>query len=446
MTGKIHKTLCSPRGWPIAVLAALLLGPALSFAQIPQLSFSETPPAPPSAESFHSTHCQFPTGSPVSLREPGTTAADTSGSTGVVPAGCSTCNSGALESIGGCSHCAGGCVHAGRLPCYPGRKPYCGEDDCHPPPSEPATCLGRFAHGVWECVCCLDPCYEGKWIPIADAAFFAAAPRPVTQTRIRWNAGLNVRLPDRSEFFWARADGGPGAKGPPPPPASTGRFVIDRFNYNDIVYSFEASTGMMSVITEIPYRSQDLPDYPGQNSGHFAGFGDIKVGLKSLIFDCPLLQVATQFLTYTPSGSPGKGLGTGHVSLEPSLLVGIRLGHDTYFQHQLSEWIPLGGDPLYSGAVLHTHSSLNQVLYRFRPDVPLIATAELQSWSFQDGAYTDPILGPYQGSSGTTYASFGPGLRLFVCDRIDFGVASQYALSHSQFWGQYYSTEFRWRF
>jgi hypothetical protein len=438
-------------GWFAAILLGLL-SPGFLLAQAPQISFSEMAPSP-LPESFHSTQCYFPPASPLTPREPAnfdmqpppppreapnlpsvTPLAPVS--SGVVQASCSSCSSGlGLGSHGGGSGCDS-C--GGRLPCYPGRKPFCGEDGCHVPPP-PETCLGRFLHGLYECLCCPDPCYEGKWTPITDSAFHVPAARPVTQQRLRWNVGLDVMLPDRAEFFWARADGGPGAKGPPPPPGAN---VINRFRFNDIIYSFEAAAGMASVITEMPYRSMDLP----APSPHFAGFGDIKVGLKTMLFDCELLQVSMQMLTYTPSGSPSKGLGVGHVSLEPSLLVGLRLGHDTHFQHQLAEWIPLGGDPDYSGAILHTHSSLNHVLYRCRPDVLLIGTAELNTWSFQDGAYTDPVLGPYQGASGTTYFTMGPGLRLFICDRIDFGFAASYALNTPHFWAQFYSTEFRWRF
>ena len=90
----------------------------------------------------------------------------------------------------------------------------------------------------------------------------------------------------------------------------------------------------------------------------------------------------------------------------------------------MSEWIPLGGDPAYAGAMLHYHLALNQELFRIVPDVPLIATGEFNGWSFQDGLYTDPVLGPARSPAAPRMPRSRAGLRLFVCDRIDFGFGS----------------------
>ena len=42
------------------------------------------------------------------------------------------------------------------------------------------SCLGRFGSGFIECICCPDPCYEGSWNYIANAAFFRDTVRPFT--------------------------------------------------------------------------------------------------------------------------------------------------------------------------------------------------------------------------------------------------------------------------
>jgi len=343
----------------------------------------------------------------------------------VVQTGCSTCSNGLFSSGPPVDHGGGGCAGCG-----------CGAGHCIPGRTECCSCcdgktfIGRMVCGLYECICCPDPCYEPHWLPQANAAFFVDAARPVSQMRIRWDAGLNYLFPDRSEFFWGRI----GVKGPANPETSV--------RYHDLnLYTETAIEGKMSIAVNIPYRSLD-PDV----NNHAAGFSDMDITIKSLIFDCELLQVATQFRTYLPVGNFSKGLGTGHVSLEPSLLFTLKLLPDTYLQGQVSEWIPIGGDNDYQGSILHYHLSLNQVLWRLLPDVPLIGTFEFNGYSFQDGAFTDPVLGPFQKSSGDTYLSIGPGLRLDVCKKIDFGVAAAFAVGDRHGPEQIYRTEFRWRF
>jgi hypothetical protein len=177
-----------------------------------------------------------------------------------------------------------------------------------------------------------------------------------------------------------------------------------------------------------------------------AGFGDMMIGVRTLFFDCELLQLTFLMKTFLPVGNFRKGLGTGHVALEPSLVMGLKLAHDTYLQAQVAEWIPLGGDQNYQGAILHYHLSLNQVLFRLLPDVPLIGTLELGGWAFQDGAYTDPLLGSFLKSSGEMYIMPAVGLRLVVCDKIDIGFAASLAVTERHFADQLYRTELRWRF
>ncbi len=166
-----------------------------------------------------------------------------------------------------------------------------------------------------------------------------------------------------------------------------------------------------------------------------------------MIFDTELLLLTIQFRTFTPVGNASYGLGTGHVSLEPSLLGSLKLGPDTYLQGQLAEWIPIGGDNNYQGSVLHYHGSLNQVLFRIAANSPIIGTFEANAWSFQDGLYTDSYLGPnapaYRRSSRDTYVNIGPGLRASICDSIDFGGAIAFPVSEPHWDNPLLRIEFR---
>lgn len=326
------------------------------------------------------------------------------------------------DSIGRCDSCGSG------WRCSPGRTP-CQPCEAHDGP------LGRLFCNFYECLCCPDPCYEGKWEQVANASLFAEGARPITQTEVRWNASRGGIFPDRSEYIIARADGR--GKGPMP----LARFSGAQYDLDELVLITETAKDKLSVIVEMPYRAISPDSYI-----HGSGFGDMALGTKTLLFDCEMLQVSMQLKTYIPIGNTLKGVGNGHVSIEPSLLFALKLGRDTYFQGQISEWIPIGGDPIYAGSVLHSHFSLNHVLHRFGPEIPFVGTMEMNTFSFQDGAYTDPINGAFQKSSGTTYVSMGPGMRLFFCDKLDIGFGSAIALTGDHFSREYYRTSLRLRF
>ncbi len=337
----------------------------------------------------------------------------------ILQAGCTSCGGGLLGAPGytGASSCSGDDCEGG---CFPGRK------NCVACNGQ--NCVSRAFCAFYDCICCPDPCYEPRWIAGANAAFFVDSARPVTQMRLRWDSGHNLTQPDRAEFFWAAA----GGKGPARAETS--------LRYNSLSMYNEAATERFSVFTEIPYLSIDPVINPGAG-----GFGDLKIGTKSLLLDCELMQATLQFTTSVPTGNFRKGLGTGHVSLAPALLTAIKLCTDTYLQTQLIEWIPIGGTPGVQGSVLQYGASLNHVLCRPVADTQLIGTIEGNGYSFQSGSFTDPVLGRVSGN-GTTYFSVGPGLRFVICDKIDIGVGAAFSITNEHFAEQLYRTEFRWRF
>ena len=361
--------------------------------------------------------------------------------------GCKTCGGvGQYPSADGsgfrsCSSCGGsGCI-PGRAAC---------------PPYEGHSFLGRFCGELYQSLCCPDPCYEPGWVPAANAAFFMDYARPRTIMRFRNDYGWDLRFPDRSEFFWARqqiqtrnpagqitaVNGGTGPNRPSRFPANRAYRGVGSVDYDQVsFYSEIAANARASLFVEFPYRISD----PNDGYNYHAGFSDINFGTKGVIFDTELLLLTIQFRTYTPVGNARFGLGTGHVSLEPSLLGALKLGPDTFLQGQIAEWIPIGGDPNYQGSVLHYHGSLNHVLFRVAANSPIIGTIESNAWSFQDGLYTDPDARPvnYRKSSGMTYVNLGPGLRASICDKIDFGGALAFPLSEPSWANPILRLEFR---
>jgi hypothetical protein len=323
----------------------------------------------------------------------------------------------------------GRCLNCGRGICVPGRRP------CYHCEGHDGIITG-FLCDLYECICCPDPCFEPHWIPLQDSAFFTDGARPVSQMRMRFENAQHIPFPDRSEFFFARDDGK--GKGPKLNPGFVGP-GITRYNELDM-YIETALSGRFSTFVEYPYLDVD-----SQFANHGAGFGDISLGTKTLLYDCELLLIGFQMKTTIPSGNFLKGVGTGHMSLDPSLTFALKLNHALYFQGQIGEWIPIGGDSNFAGSVFHANTSLNYVLCRCTPDVPLIATLEIDDYTFQHGLYSDPILGP-QRSTGGSYVSAGPGIRLFVCNKVDFGIGGVFAVSEQYFARSLIRMEFRVRF
>ena len=208
-------------------------------------------------------------------------------------------------------------------------------------------------------------------------------------------------------------------------------------NYAQLYLYSEMAGERGSFFIEIPYRA-----WTAFTGGGAGGFSDLNVGTKSVLLDSEFLLVTFQFKTYIPTGSAAAGLGTGHVSLEPSLLSALKLTPDAFLQGQLAQWIPIGGDPQYQGGVLHYHFSLNQALYRIAPDAPIIGTLEFNGWSFQNGKYTDPVSGT-KGAGGDSYFSIGPGLHMALGPRFDCGVGTAFAVSEPHFANQLVRGELR---
>ena len=303
----------------------------------------------------------------------------------------------------------------------------------------PANCglATRVVGGLYNALCCPDPCYKPKWIPLADTAFYTPSARPVSHTRLRWDYTRFGMFPDRGEYFWARADGN--GKGPKPVNA----LGIPRVDTHELSQYTETAAGPgFSAYVVTPYRSVN-PTFADPPSA--AGFGDITIGTKGVLFDSELFLLTLQFQTTLPVGNAAKGLGTGHVSLEPSLLFGLRVSPHSYLQGQLAQWIPLGGDPTYSGAMLHYHLAYNHVLWQPISQVQLVGTFEMHGYSWQDGGFTDPATG-FRNASGSNILQAGPGVRIFYCDKYDFGVGTNFGVTGKNSIGQQMRVEMRVRY
>ena len=334
---------------------------------------------------------------------------------------------------------SGGCANGN---CIPGRGP------CYPPANECNTVVGAFMTDLYQCLCCPDPCYEPRWEPAAYASFFADYARPRTVTRLRYDNLEDMTRPDRNQF-WIN-----NVKLNRPNSAATGTVGLLRARLQQVSLYQEAAGERGSFFVEYPYRQINESWAPTQ-----AGFGDVNFGIKSLLFDCELLQIAFQLRTYMPSGNFTNNLGTGQFSLDPSILTSLKLGPETYFQGQFGNWVPLGGpggNSKIAGGVFYWLMSLNQVLWYATPDSPLIATLEMDGWSFENGGYTPALMkngtspnagfNPRPDGGGVSYFNIGPGLRQSICNRVDFGGALTWATNNVHWAQPWFRFEVRFLF
>lgn len=292
-----------------------------------------------------------------------------------------------------------------------------GCDACELGQAKQRTWSGRLYSALMAAACDCDRCDRPEWTLLESASFFLDSARPQNRTRFRWDYGPNLIFADRNEYFMARI----GGSGPALP---RGTRPID---YHELSQMTEIAHGNFSTFVITPYRSLDMDAL-----GHEAGFSDVQIGTKSLLHDSPLLQVAFQMTTTVPSANPRKGLGIGHVALEPSLLFGLCLTDRAYLQAQIAQWTPLGGDPGHAGALSRWGFALNQEVWRRDADNRFTVNFDLFGYSFQDGAYTDSN-GVTQPSNNETYLYLGPGFRWLLCGKFEFGLGSVYAVTRNHF-------------
>jgi len=335
---------------------------------------------------------------------------------------CATCGGFHGHLDGHVFTCQAGCASGN---CIPGRQP------CNLPLNECDTVVGSFLTNLYQCICCPDPCYEPKWEPAAYASLFADYARPRTVTRLRYDNLEDMTQPDRNQFWINNVT----------PSRLPRKPISNLFARLQQVYLYQEAAGPHgSLFVEYPYRQINQSWAPTQ-----AGFGDVNFGIKSLLFDCEMLQIAFQLRTFMPSGNFKDNLGNGQFAIDPSILTSLKLGPETYFQGQFGNWVPLGGpggQSRIAGGIFYWFMSLNQVLCCLTPDSPLIATLEMDGWSFQNGGFIPTILPsgniphPIPHDSGISYFNIGPGLRQSICNRVDFGGAITWATNSAAHWAQ----------
>lgn len=266
---------------------------------------------------------------------------------------------------------------------------------------------------------------------VMHAVFALDRTEPLNNVLIRYDSYRGMVTPDRAEYFWANP-----LTGPPLPERE--------LDYQDLLFSMETGGDRFSMVTEIPIRMLDPI-----NNGNTAGLGDISFGPKAVLVKGKRWQLAHIFRTFLSTGSTLKGLGTGHVSLEPGLLIRYRWTSRTYLHGELKYRFPVGADPSFSGQVLRYGFGAATVLYE-TDTFAVLPTMEFVGWSVLDGQKTLPN-GLTADVDGEMFFSVQPGVRFVMGPKGDLGlfelgISGAANLSNNGFFDSLVRLEFRFTY
>jgi hypothetical protein len=240
-----------------------------------------------------------------------------------------------------------------------------------------------------------------------ERVMFAPFEIDITQTfgnfTFRTDAAYNLTKPDRAEYFWAR----PG-RGPKLPETGVG--------YQDFHLRMENGGPSFSLATDIPIRLLN-PDVNGNNGG----IGDIQLTQKTVLMNGSRWQMTQILRTIFNSGNARKGLGTGHVAMEPGLLARYKWSDLTYIHSELELRFPIAGDPIYSGPALTWGLGVSTVWYE-TDTFALMPTLEFVNIWILDGQYTPLGIPVPVDIKGDGIFNLGPGLRSVWDTGGDMGV------------------------
>jgi hypothetical protein len=248
--------------------------------------------------------------------------------------------------------------------------------------------------------------------------------------RLRFDAAFNDRRPTRAEFFYPQgAPRGPGLPNPEP-----------SVDFQELTAYFEyAPAPQFSTFVELPFRFLD----PTVSPDH-AGLSDVNAGFKYAFLFSEDLVTTFQFRTYAPSGDPHRGLGTGHVSLEPALLVYQRLDDRLALEGELRDWIPVGGTD-FAGNIVRYGVGIHYDLFRTH-DMLFTPVAEVVGWTVLDGKTN--IVPPdgvsfVESAAGQTIVNAKLGLRVRFCDCADLYTGYGQPLTGNRWYENIFRLEFR---
>jgi hypothetical protein len=342
------------------------------------------------------------------------------------------------------------------------------------PPQEPAFQPEQAAAGGGE----------GFAFSMGDVGGYIDGAIPRTRFRLRYDAGFDMNRPDRAEFFYASwkelSFHGHAVQG-------TGKIFFDpnargpiqlpgKVDYQEVSSYLEyAFNRRFSAFLDVPVRIINLrnviDDEVGAGAGgggnegaenpdsdfpfNTSGLSDMQVGFKAALIASPTRFLTFQLRTYIPTGDADKGLGTGHVSLEPGLLLYQGLTDRLMFQGQLRAWVPIGGGPA-AGNILIYGVGFGYDVYR-RGNLHVVPVTEFVGWTVLNGFETvsERILTPLttvplshgvEDASGDTIVNGKFGVRTYFGQKQDVYVGYGHSLTGDRWYRDMFRLEYRFSF
>ena len=256
-----------------------------------------------------------------------------------------------------------------------------------------------------------------------------------SKIRVRWEAGWHNHTPDRAEFFYGKCGCyrdpslpaslfDPDAPGPAPG-------VVTDLKFEQVYIQAEYSGGgRVSVFAELPSRSIQPQSFLGGGSGfaNQAGLGDVRAGAKIGLVATSRQAVTLQVQGFLPTGKAENGLGTGHQSIEPALLLYNAVNDRVAIESQVGLWHPFGGSKglpnaeseKFAGDVLFYGIGPSVEVFR-NGEVRFAPVVELVGWRVLRGSQTIAPGSATDDAAGTNIVN------LKIGGRIAWGESSLYA-------------------
>jgi hypothetical protein len=245
------------------------------------------------------------------------------------------------------------------------------------------------------------------------------------QVRVRFDAAYGNHRPGRADFFWARAG-------------------LPETSVDDQEMQAYLET-LLCPRTSLFLEGGARILNPERNE-NTSGLGDICLGLKFAVAECDAAIATLQLRVYLPTGDLERGLGNGHCTLEPSVLLMVPVAERLTLEAELRYWAPIDGTT-FAGSILRYGLGMSYLAYEscqctIRPVV------EFVGWSVLDGQAT--VVGP-TGQASVEDASGDTIVNVKLGVRSQFGSHELYAgygrpLSGDRWYEHVWRLEWRVRF